>query len=325
MNQAGRCFRRAMRLDRGNWLSRYHWGVALHRAGELTQALRWLRGALRLRPAERRIHQRLGMCHYDQGAFDEALRCYRRALEQPERDVADAELYVAIGCAEAERGERDAAERAFERACLLAPDDAEVYFRWAVLCARHGEAEDAARLAARARALDRRSLRSALLLVTLALDAGDWARAAAQIEELRASPASSRLAVALSAEVERRRGDASAARALALQALASDGPPSDHAVDTALETLRRLRGDLARCRGFRLLVEGECGEQAYYRPYVVLAADEDQARWFVAELQDALGGEPWRIVEAETFQQEGEALAGVYQLLLTRVLFPREE
>jgi hypothetical protein len=66
------------------------------------------------------------------------------------------------------------------------------------------------------------------------------------------------------------------------------------------------------------------GAHTYYRPYVVLAEDEDQARWFVAVLQDALDECPWVINETEEFAHQGEALPGVYQVLLTRVLFPRE-
>jgi tetratricopeptide (TPR) repeat protein len=325
LDRAGECYRKAMRLDRHNWHSRYHWGLALHRAGELREAIRWLREAAKLAPQERAIHRCLGLCHFDQGAYAEAIRCYRRALEQPERDVRDAELYVDIGKAESESGDFEAADKAYERACLLSPDDAAVYYHWALVTARQGALEDAERLAVRACAMDPRSLRFRLLPVRLAMDGGRWEAAEARIQELERTAGSGRLAQALRAELARERGRPEEARSLALQALAMDGPLSDHAVDSALATLRELRGLLARLHGFRLVVEVFCQEQSYFRPYVVLAENEEQAEEFVRELQDTLDPAAWEIAETEHFPHDGEALAGVYHLLLTRVLFPREE
>jgi tetratricopeptide (TPR) repeat protein len=325
LKKAGEYYRRAIRLDSRNWRSRLNWGSALHRAGEIKEACKWLRGAASLAPEERCIHHRLGSCHFDLGDYDEALRCYRRALECPEREITDSELYLSIGAAEMERGDLDAADEAYQKACLFAPDNPVVYHQWAVLCARQGDVENAERLAQRAVGLDRRSLRSLLLLVDLAVESGRWPDARSRIEEVGRCPGGERLATALLADLARRSGDIAAARELALKALGMDGPPSDQAVDTALATLRELNQIRTRCRGFRLVVEVDCGMQVYFRPYVVLAENLEQARWFVAELQDALDTHPWGIAETELFEHEGEALAGIYQLLLTRVLFPREE
>lgn len=325
LRRAGECYRRAMGLDRRNWRSRFNWGVALHRAGDLRQAIRWLRDALKLAPQERRIHRWLGQCHFDLGDPAEALRCYRRALEQPERDVRDAELWTLIGRAEAERGDYEAAEHAYQRACLLSPDEAEVYHGWAQVTARQGDRSGADRLAARAVALDPRSLQYPLLRVRLAADAGDWEAAESRIRDLERHPGMERLAQALRAEAARRAGDTERARQLAIEALVMDGPLSDHAVDSALSTLRELRGLYTRCRGFRLLVQVRIGDSAYYRPYVVLAETEAQARAWVAELQEALDPSPWEVAEVEQFAQDGTVLAGVYQVLLTRVLFPLED
>lgn len=325
LKKAGEYYRRAIRVDGKNWRSRLNWGIALHRAGEIKEACRWLRAAIGLAPRERSIHQRLGACHFDLGEFEEALRCYRRALECPERDITDSELYLNVGAAEMERGELTLADEAYQKACLFAPDDPAVYHQWAVLSARQGDPENAERLALRARGLDRRSLRSLMLLVDLAVESGRWSVAQDRIEEIGKLPGGERLATALLADIARRNGDRESARELALQALGMDGPPSDHAVDTALTTLRQLNAILGQCQGYRLVVEVDCGMQVYFRPYVVLAENQEQARWFVAELQDALDTHPWRIAETELFEHEGEALAGIYQLLLTRVLFPREE
>ncbi len=322
--QAGECFRRAMRLDRASWRSRYHWGVELHRAGEIREACKWLRAAAKLGPEERRVHHQLALCHLDLGEWDQALRCLRRALETPELHVSDADLYALIGRAECGRGDYPAADRAYERACLFAPDSPQIFADWAVTTARSGDPEGALRLASRARALDPRSTRMLLLVMDLAMDLEAWSEAEHRIAELEATPELGRLRTALRAELDRRRGCPRSARTLALQALAMDGPPSDLAVDYALTTIRRLDGIETRCEGFRMLVEVICGDESYFRPYVVLAENEQQARWFVAQIQDALDDDPWRLVETEAFYHHNVSLAGVYQMLLTRVLFPRE-
>jgi len=324
LEKAGDCYRKAMRLDRRNWRSRYNWGAALHRAGHVSEAGRWLREAARLAPAERCIHRLLGLCSFDLGDYEEALASFNRALAQPERDVTDAELYVQIGNAEGERGELAAADKAYERACLLAPDDPSVYYHWAVLAARQGDADGAARLAVRARALEPRSTRATLFLVRLAIGREDFKNAEGWIDRLQETPATARLAFALRAELAWRCGAADEARVLALQSLRMEGPPSDQAIDQALATLRELRNEPGSYAGFRLLLEVDCGDESYYRPFVVLARDEARAREYVREIQDALDTGPWRVAERERFSQAGEALAGVYAVLLTRVLFPRD-
>ena len=325
LKKAGEFYRKAIKLDGRSWRSRFNLGLALPRAGELKEACRWLRTAAAIAPDTRCIHFRLGVCQLDAGEYEDALRTFRRALQCPEREVSDTELYLHIGRAELELGELDAADEAYQKACLFSPDNATVFYQWALLCVKQGDPENAERLALRARGLDRRSLQTLLLLVNLAVDSGRWPVAQGRIEEIGTLPGGERLATALLADIALRKGDTESARELALQTLSMQGAPSAHGVDLALAALRELHALRGRCQGFRLVVEVDCGSQVYFRPYVVLAEDEDQARWFVAELQDALDGNGWRITETETFAHDGEALAGVYQLLLTRVLFQREE
>jgi Flp pilus assembly protein TadD len=326
-HRAGQCYRRAIRLDRGNWRSRYNWGRSLHRAGDLRGAARLLREALRLAPTERLLHHALGHCRMDEGNPTEAARCFRAALAQPERELRDAELHLLVATAEAERGDLPAAEKECGLAALLAPDDPGVYYHWAAISARNGDLSGADSLAARAAALDPRSRRPHLLRASLAMERRDWAAAEMRVRTLDALPDAARLAQALRAEIALHSGDALAARDLALQALTMTGALCDDATDRALTVLREVRGRRARCRGFRLVVEAYCDDQSYFRPYLVLAEDEPEARELVAELQDTLESSPWRVAEAENFQCEaeenGEALTGVYQVLLTRVLFPR--
>src|SRR5690242_2703262 len=65
LGSAEECYRKSMRLDRGGWRSRFNWGLALHRAGKLDEALPWLIGAAKLAPEERLIRHRLGLCYFD--------------------------------------------------------------------------------------------------------------------------------------------------------------------------------------------------------------------------------------------------------------------
>ncbi len=324
LERAVDCFRRSVRLDRQGWRSRFHWGVALHRGGDLKAAAARLREAARLAPEERRILRSLGLVHYDAGEYEQALGAYRRALELPEREVLDAQLWLDIGRAESERGDHEAAEAAYERACFLCPDDPELFYHWALVCRRRGDMDGAQRLAERARALQPASLQYRLLPVTLAMDSGRPELAAERIDALQDLPGTERLREALRAELARRVGSPERARTHALRALSTEGPLCDQAVDRALATLREIRGQQVRCRGFRFLLEVVSGESSYFRPYVVLAESEEQALEFVAEMQDALDASAWHVVERESFEHPEDSLAGIYQVLLTRVLFPRE-
>jgi tetratricopeptide (TPR) repeat protein len=323
LRRAEEAFRKAIRADRGAWATRYHWGVALLRAGRIRNAMRLLREALRLGPTERSILLALGQCYLELGEPEEALFRFTEALAQPERDVRDSQVLLAIGTAEGERGEWEAAEAAYQKACLLAPDDPEVYYRWATLAARSGDRAGAERLALRSKALDRRSFSAPRLLVTLAAEAGEWPRAEAEIAALRARPEAERLALALEAELAARLGHLPEARDRAVSALLAPGDPDDGAVDLALETLRSGAPTLPDLQGFRIVLEVEQGRQVYYRPFVVLAPDEVEATRLAGELQDRLDDTAWRVSEVETFDHEGEAAPGVYQVRLRRTLFPR--
>jgi hypothetical protein len=94
-------------------------------------------------------------------------------------------------------------------------------------------------------------------------------------------------------------------------------------VSRALATLRALREPAEGLQGFRLVLEVDCGTQVYYRRFVALAPDEPSAAWYAAELQDSLDAAPWRVAEIESFDHEGPAAPGIYELSLGRALFPK--
>ena len=329
LKRAGECYRRAWRVDRRNWRSRLNWGKALHRSGDLPTACRALREAARFARKERCVHHALGRCLADRGDHDAAVRAFQEALTQAEADVPDAQLYTDLARSECERGNYETADEAFQRACLLSPDDADLYYHWAVLSARAGSPEVADRLAVRSAGLERGAqrvaVRAPILRVCLALDAGDADAARTRIEELERLTGAQRLGCVLRAELARRSGTPGTARELALEALRMAGHPADQAVDRALALLRELEGRYLRCQGYRLLVEADTEDGCFFRPYVVLAPNAEEADGYVAALQDALDSLPWRIVERGAFPHRGKAQPGVYQVLLTRVIFPPEE
>lgn len=321
--QAEECFRRAVRADRGSWAARYHWGQALQAAGRVRDAARLYREALRIAPEERCLHYAMGQVYLELGEPREALFSLRAALEKRERGVSDAEVYIAIGGAEAERGDLQAADEAFQQACLLEPNNPRVLLKWATLSLRAGDLPGAERLARRAEALDHRSFRPRTLLAALAWERRDWAAADAAITGVEAMPQGARLAAALEAETARRRGDPERAREKALEVLRLEGSAEDGAVSRALATLRALREPAEGLQGFRLVLEVDWGTQVYYRRFVALAPDEPSAAWYAAEVQDSLDGAPWRVAEIESFDHEDPAAPGIYELSLGRALFPK--
>ncbi len=323
LDEASTCYQKAIRLDRRNWRSRFHWGAALHRAGEHRQAAKLLREAARLAPTERLPLHYLGMSLAEQGCHADAMAAFRNALERPEREVRDAEILVRMAAVELDRGDLDAADTVCRRAALTAPEDPEVYYQWALVTLREGEPHDAERLAGRARALAPRSLRYLMLLVQLAEDRGDLDAARRHLATLGSERR--RLQLALEAGLALRCRSGLLARRLALEALEDGGPIEDQAVDLALQVLRELRDDAGPCQGIRVVLEVDCDDQCYFRPYVVLARDEAQALEMVTELQALLDPAPWRIIETEQFRHQGEALRGICQVMLTRVLFPKPE
>ena len=325
LKRAFESYRRAIRVDRRNWRSRYNLGLALQRSGDLHGAMRWFRDAIKIAPKQRCLYLELGRCFAERGDCRSAIRTFEAALRQPEDDISDAEILKQIARAHSANSDHAAAEAAFERSCLLQPSDPDLYYHWAVAAAAAANLDDAERLAVRAAALERGGHRAALLRVTLAIDSGDETTARVRIDELAARPGAGRLAAALRAELAYRLNRRQEAQQRAYEVLRQPGDPADAAVDRALTLLRELRGREERCQGYRLVLEVHTLEGCYFRPYMVLAASEDEAVECAAEVQEALDSCPWVVAEKHMFPHRERTLVGVYQVLLTRVLFPHSE
>ena len=95
-----------------------------HRAGKPDEAVACYRRALELKPDFAEAHNNLGNALQDQGKLDEAVACYRRALEL-KPDFAEA--HNNLGNALKDQGKLDEAVACYRRALELKPDYAEAH------------------------------------------------------------------------------------------------------------------------------------------------------------------------------------------------------
>ena len=92
--------------------------------GSLDEAVACYRRALELKPDYAEAHNNLGNALQDQGKLDEAVACYRRALElKPDY----AEAYNNLGNALRDQGKLDEAVACYRRALELKPDYVEAH------------------------------------------------------------------------------------------------------------------------------------------------------------------------------------------------------
>ena len=81
-----------------HWQGHARYGGMLLRHGQYSRALHWLREALRLRPEEARLWERLGLALRNLGRFAEAETAYRRALRlRPDYAAAHSALLSMLG------------------------------------------------------------------------------------------------------------------------------------------------------------------------------------------------------------------------------------
>ena len=92
--------------------------------GKLEEAIACYRRALELKPDYAKAHNNLGNALKDQGKLDEAVACYRRALElKPDY----AEAHNNLGNALKDQGKLEEAVACYRRALELKPDYAEAH------------------------------------------------------------------------------------------------------------------------------------------------------------------------------------------------------
>jgi Flp pilus assembly protein TadD len=113
----------AVKPSRLDYLSE---ALALERQGDFEAALTSYQLALRDQPNDHRVLQNLGIAYSKAGRLDDAVRCYRRALElQPQLAGAHYGLAFLL----LRRGDRPGAERHLQRFLEQPPRDADAD-RW---------------------------------------------------------------------------------------------------------------------------------------------------------------------------------------------------
>ena len=118
-------------------------GQCLQDQGKLDEAVACYRRALELKPDYAEAHNNLGNALKEQGKLDEAVACYRRALElKPDY----AEAHNNLGNALKDQGKLDEAVACYRRALELKPDYAEAHSNLGNALQGPGEAGRSGRL-----------------------------------------------------------------------------------------------------------------------------------------------------------------------------------
>ena len=108
--------------------------------GKLDEAVACYRRALELKPDYAEAHNNLGNALKDQGKLDEAVACYRRALElKPDYAEAHNNLGIALN----DQGKLDEAVACYRRALELKPDYAEAHSNLGVALNDQGKLDEA--------------------------------------------------------------------------------------------------------------------------------------------------------------------------------------
>ncbi len=122
-------------------------GTILYWQGDYAKAAEAYEHAIRLSPNQPRLHGNLGDALQELGRRDEALRSYRRAIEEVsrllgvnEKDTANLAL---LALYRIKIGERAAAEEAIGRALAISPSDGAVLYHRAIVHALGGDASKA--------------------------------------------------------------------------------------------------------------------------------------------------------------------------------------
>ena len=108
--------------------------------GKLDEAVACYRRALELKPDFAEAHNNLGVALKDQGKLDEAVACYRRALEL-KPDFAEA--HNNLGNALKDQGKLDEAVACYRRALELKPDYAEAHNNLGMALKDQGKLDEA--------------------------------------------------------------------------------------------------------------------------------------------------------------------------------------
>ncbi len=100
------------------------YGVVLHNAGRVDEALIHLQKAVEIIPTYSKARYNLAMLHFEQGRFDEAIASFQELLKT---DKDSAELYYYLALAYTKKGQQDQAAMYFSEALRINPNYTEAH------------------------------------------------------------------------------------------------------------------------------------------------------------------------------------------------------
>lgn len=324
LRAAERCFHRAMRLDRLSWRIPFNWGRSLAAAGRMQEAIRWLRRAHRLQRGHRLPLFELAGLLLIEGRSRRALSCLHQAVKLPEPAGGPSEaqiLHLMARCHHA-AGDLSLADQAFQKSCLIQPDNPALFRHWAVTLRAAGESDAALQMARRGAAMAPHDADAATLPARFLLEDGRWEELDSALRALEAArlPMEARALRALGSFKQKKLREA---QQQALESLAG-ASLSPAALESILELLRLLRDRRGNWRGFRITLRMRVPGGSYYRSFLVQAADEVEACRLAEEIQQAMEPVAAEVEEVESFRVRDAGYSGVHQVSIERRILPQE-
>jgi tetratricopeptide (TPR) repeat protein len=135
-------FRHAGQVTKNNYAVPANLATVYSQRGQLDEAIREYREALRLNPYYALGHYNLGNALLQKGQVDEAIQHYQESIRLQPMNV---DTYNNLGLALCKQGQVDEAIRQFQQAIRLKPDDADVHYNLGAALARRGQLDEAIR------------------------------------------------------------------------------------------------------------------------------------------------------------------------------------
>ncbi len=305
-------------LDPSNHLPWFNLAVSLGRDERFREAIDAYDKCIKLAPDFAEAYAQKAHCTRLMDDLEGAAELYRAYLGI---EPADGDAWAALANVESERGEFDAAYKAFDEAIARGADAQEAYFNWAITAVQR---EDTAKLKACLNQLQK-------------LDSEGWRThlIRAEWEETNGNqwPAWEALAAAREAasdDIEEPDDDAPEYAALASLEFAERHKMSGHLdevieyvfalglfSDDILEAMRVATGRLSReLRSYQVVLESptredEDGETGYL-VYGVAAESEDEAAELATKFQSACEGPDFEVYSVTAISPPDEGHVGVY-------------
>ena len=141
--QARDCYQRAHELDPGAFKWLYYLGTLQARQGQSEAACETFRAALRLKPGDLPVRLKLGENLLRTGSPDASRQIYSVIVKEVPEGPAAAEAYWGLGRVAVAKGDWEAAQQSFERACRLFPPYGAAHYELSQVDRKLGRNSDA--------------------------------------------------------------------------------------------------------------------------------------------------------------------------------------